>query len=55
MYARICPDCGCYLDPGERCDCKQQKKHENELLRKQHEELKAMLIVEVNGQFRMAV
>lgn len=21
MYARRCPDCGAYLDPGERCDC----------------------------------
>lgn len=21
MYAEICPDCGAYLDPGERCNC----------------------------------
>lgn len=21
-YYRRCPDCGCSLDPGERCDCK---------------------------------
>lgn len=21
MYYRKCPDCGAYLDPGERCDC----------------------------------
>lgn len=20
-YYRICPGCGSYLDPGERCDC----------------------------------
>ena len=19
---RVCPNCGCNLDPGERCDCK---------------------------------
>lgn len=24
MYARRCPDCGSYLDPGERCDCKEK-------------------------------
>lgn len=21
-YYNVCPDCGCSLDPGERCDCK---------------------------------
>lgn len=21
-YYKVCPDCGCNLDPGERCDCK---------------------------------
>lgn len=21
MYYRICPDCGAYLDPDEKCDC----------------------------------
>lgn len=20
-YYRVCPDCGSYLDPDERCDC----------------------------------
>ena len=22
-HQNICPDCGAYLDPGERCDCQQ--------------------------------
>lgn len=55
MYARICPDCGCYLDPGERCDCKQQREEEKKLMRKRNEEIQEMLVVEENGQFRMAV
>lgn len=25
-YYRICPDCGCSLDPGERCDCLDKEK-----------------------------
>ena len=25
-YYRICPDCGCSLDPGERCDCQDKEK-----------------------------
>lgn len=25
MYFRECPDCGCYLDPGEICDCKRSR------------------------------
>ena len=24
MYYYICPECGAYLDPGERCDCKEE-------------------------------
>lgn len=24
-YFRICPKCGCNLDPGEQCDCEQEK------------------------------
>lgn len=27
---RICPDCGAYLDPGERCDCKENAAPERE-------------------------
>lgn len=25
MYCRICPCCGAYLDPGERCDCTEKE------------------------------
>ena len=24
-YYRVCPDCGCNLDPGERCDCQVER------------------------------
>lgn len=24
-YYRTCPDCGAHLDPGEECDCKDEK------------------------------
>lgn len=24
-YYNVCPDCGCNLDPSEKCDCKKQK------------------------------
>lgn len=24
-YSKKCMHCGAYLDPGERCDCEQQK------------------------------
>ena len=25
MYYNECPFCGCNLDPGERCDCRDEK------------------------------
>lgn len=25
-YYRVCPLCGAALDPGERCDCQEEKK-----------------------------
>lgn len=28
MYYRICPDCGAYLDPCEKCDCENETKEE---------------------------
>lgn len=24
-YYRECPDCGCNLDPGEKCECQKEK------------------------------
>lgn len=27
-YYRSCPYCGCHLDPGERCDCQDEKPSE---------------------------
>ena len=30
MYGYICPECGCYLDPGEKCDCKDEEKMREE-------------------------
>lgn len=27
-YYTVCPNCGCYLDPGETCDCKREKQPE---------------------------
>lgn len=24
-YYRVCPDCGCNLDPNEKCDCIKEK------------------------------
>ncbi len=30
MYFRVCPHCGCALDPSERCDCQQERRSEEE-------------------------
>lgn len=33
-YYRICPRCGCSLDPGERCDCEEEAACERERRKK---------------------
>lgn len=30
MYFRVCPHCGCALDPSEGCDCQQERRNEEE-------------------------
>lgn len=32
-YYKICSNCGCNLDPGERCDCEKEKEEKQELSR----------------------
>lgn len=52
MYYKICEDCGAYLDPGETCDCKEERRkalEEAEQLRMEY------LVIEGNGQLRMAL
>ncbi len=33
-YYSICPNCGCSLDPGERCDCEDELKKQQEFYSK---------------------
>ncbi len=32
-YYRICSDCGAALDPGEKCDCQEEKERKQEFFR----------------------
>ena len=29
-YYNTCPNCGCNLDPGEKCDCEKEMKRQKE-------------------------
>lgn len=35
MYGYRCDRCGAYLDPGEQCDCQEQKERQRETMEKQ--------------------
>lgn len=28
MYFRVCPYCGCAIDPSESCDCQQERRRD---------------------------
>lgn len=45
MYYYECPHCGCYLDPGERCDCLDEKANK---MRKRQEVNRMMEELEVS-------
>ena len=32
MYYYECPHCGCYLDPGERCDCLKTQERNRQMM-----------------------
>lgn len=32
-YYKVCPDCGAALDPGEKCDCQQEKEQKQDFFR----------------------
>lgn len=49
MYGYICPDCGCHLSPGSRCDCREERERE----RKKITQISRMLKVETNGQMKI--
>ncbi|MDD6191876.1 MAG: hypothetical protein PUB24_02190 [Lachnospiraceae bacterium] len=48
MFYRECPYCGCNLDPGEHCDCREKKRE------KEHR-LMSLFDVEATGQIKMKV
>lgn len=46
MYYRTCPECGSNLDPGERCDCNEEKESRKE----ESKRVSRMLQIEESGQ-----
>lgn len=55
LHIYICPECGAYLDPGERCDCTEERAAEVERQEKLKEEWKRLLVREQDGQLKIAV
>lgn len=55
MYAHECPDCGAFLDPGERCDCKEKRMQEEQKFITFHKELSKYIKEGKNGQLRLAI
>ena len=45
VYSYICDRCGCYLDPGERCDCQDEKVKK---MRKRQETIRKIEELEVS-------
>lgn len=37
-FYNVCPYCGAHLDPGERCDCKEQQNERQQAAEKEKED-----------------
>ncbi len=48
MYYNECPQCGAYLDPGERCDCEEERQ-------KQTDRIISMMKINKDGQYELAM
>ena len=55
MYGYICPDCGAYLDPGETCDCIEERKEHEEKSNEAIDKLIQMLAEDKDGQLKIAI
>lgn len=55
MFYRRCPDCGAYLDPGERCICHDEHMIRAKQKRKAAANIEKMIQEERNGQLRLAI
>lgn len=45
-YYNVCKNCGCNLDPGEKCDCVSR-------MEDKRNEIEKRLLVDKKGQYRM--
>lgn len=53
MYAHKCEFCGAYLDPGERCDCLDEKEKESKKTQKQAIDLSKYIREGKHGQLKL--
>lgn len=55
MYGYICPECGAYLDPGETCDCIEERKELKDKFEEAQEKLIRMFTEDKDGQLKIAI
>lgn len=55
MIGYQCPNCGAFLDPGEKCDCQDEAIQKEEENKRKIEALSNLFLFEKTGQMVMAV
>lgn len=51
-YYNVCETCGAHLDPGERCDCEEERERER---READVIFRLLYEIDDDGQYRMAI
>lgn len=54
-YYNVCPDCGGCLDPGEKCNCREEREKEKRIRAACRQEMQKKLRQEADEQFCMVL
>lgn len=51
----MCPLCGAYLDPGEKCDCQDERHRRERRVKETAEKFEKIMVIDKDGQMKLSI